>query len=160
MLVRGGVEDDRRVVALEHLAPQHPAVLDVQQLRHGGGEAALDDELPFDVVERAFGPIEQHEPRRIELVQLSRQLRADRSARAGDEDRSTGEEGAQATFVDDHRVSSQQVGDFDLTDRRGAQSSRDEFVERGDCACLQPEPRRVLHGPAYDPAGRGRDGDE
>ena len=56
--------------------------------RRGPGVAAGEQrELAVDVVQRAFRAIEQDEPRRIEVEHLARQLRADRAARAGDEDR-------------------------------------------------------------------------
>ena len=50
--------------------------------------------------------------------------------------------------------------DLDLADRRGAEPSGDELVERRHGAGLEAEPRRVLHGAADDVARRRRDGDE
>ena len=79
VLVRGGMEDDGRAVLLEHLAPHDRAFLDVDELRHGGGELPLL-QLLLDLEERPLGVVDEDEPRRADPGDLPTELRADRSA--------------------------------------------------------------------------------
>ena len=159
VLVGGGVEDHDRPVLGED--PFHPVERgDVRQPRDelGAGTTvagrrpriapAEEGEFAFDVVERAFGAIEQDEPGGVEVVELARQLGADRPAGAGHEDRPPGHEIAQTPLVHDDRVAAQEVGHLDLADRGGAEPARDQFLDGGDRARLEPKPRRVLDGAA------------
>ena len=84
MLVRGGVEDDLRAVALEDLAHLR-AVAAVGEHRDRRREVALVDELALDLEERRLALVDEHEPRRAEPRELPAELGADRAAGAGDE---------------------------------------------------------------------------
>ena len=118
-----------------------------------GIAAGEQRELAIDVVQRAFRPVEQHQPRRVEIEHLARQLRPDGPARAGDKDRPAGHERAQARLVHDDRVAPQEVGHLHLADRRGAEPARHELVERGDRSGLESEPGRVRNGAPDHVAG-------
>ena len=70
VLVRRGVEDHRRPVAVEDLV-HLPAALAVREDRHTGGEPALVDELALDVEQRGLALLDKHEPLRPEASDLA-----------------------------------------------------------------------------------------
>src|SRR5207248_6274259 len=86
VLVRGGVEDDGRLVLLEHLASERAPVADVEQLRNGRCEVALADELALDLEQRGLGDVDEDEPRRADTRDLAAELGPDRAAGTSDED--------------------------------------------------------------------------
>ena len=171
VLVGRGVEDHDAAVLVEDAvhAVQRRDVGEASRrarparARHASGPRvapAEEGEFAIDVVERAFGAVEQDQPRRVEVEHLARQLRADRAARARDEDRPAGEEVTEAALVHDDRVAAEEVGDLDLADRCGTKPAGNEFVERGHRACLETEPCGVLDGASHDLARRRWDRDE
>ncbi len=129
VLVGRGVEHDLRRVAREYLlhAPRVLRVADRCRDRHAGQAVA---ELLLYRVQREFGDVEEHDPRRREARDLARELRADRAAGARDEDRLAVEKAVQARGVERHRVATQQVVELDLAHRRDADASRDDVPER------------------------------
>ena len=84
MLVRGGVEDDARPVAVEHL-PQLGPVAHVPEHRDAGREAALGDELALDLEERRLGLVDQDQALAADVGDLAAKLGADGAAGARDE---------------------------------------------------------------------------
>ena len=103
VLVGGGVEDQDRPVLRED-PPHRLEGGDVGQARDElgprsarpdgcpGVARAQEGELAVDVVERALGPVEQDQAGRVEVVDLSGELRSDRATGSGDQDRLTGHE--------------------------------------------------------------------
>ena len=86
VLVRRGVEEHLRPVALEHLAHLR-LVAGVGEHRDRGGEVALVDELALDLEQRGLRLVDEHEAGRAEPRELAAELRADRAAGARDEHR-------------------------------------------------------------------------
>ncbi len=84
VLVGGGVEDDVRRVASRRPARIFGGVAAVGEDRDHGGEVALVDELPLDLVERRLGLLDEHELGGAEADDLAAELGADRAAAAGD----------------------------------------------------------------------------
>jgi hypothetical protein len=136
VLVRGRVEDDLRPVALEDLAHLGP-VAAVAQNRGGGREVTLADELALDVEEGSLGLLDEHDPGRAHPGDLTAELRADRPARARDENGLTGEVLGDRADVHLDRLPAENVLDLDGTDLPGeVQVAGDQLVEA----------RQRLHG--------------
>ena len=139
VLVRRGVEDDGRLVLLEDLAPERLSVLDVDELRQRGGEAALADELALDLEERPLGVVDEDQPRRAHPRDLAAELRADRAARTGDEHGVPFEVAGDLVEVDLHLLAAEHVLHLHRADLAGETDlPGDQLVE----------PRQRLHDDA------------
>ena len=127
VLVRGGVEDDVRLLAREHVLDQR-RVLHVahdrheRQLREGVGERGLD------LVDGRLGDVEQHELRRAEPGDLAAQLGADRPAGARDHDHAIAEPLRESRIVEHDGVASDEVVELDVAQRGKRRAARDELV--------------------------------
>ena len=108
VLVRSGVEDDARLVALEDLA-HLGAVAAVPEHGRDRREVALAHELALDVEERSLRVLDEHEPRRPDARDLTAELGADRAARTGDEDGLAGEVLRDRAHVDLDRLAAEHV---------------------------------------------------
>ena len=104
MLVRRGVEHDIGPVPAEHVE-DHVAVANVGEHLH-----RRRVEPRRGVVEMGLVVVEEHEPCGLELRDLPRDLRADRTG-AGDQDRATAEQRAHGLEVGDHLLATEQVLD-------------------------------------------------
>ena len=93
------MEDDRRLVALEHLTHLR-AVADVREDRDRGREAALVEELALDLEQRRLAVLNQDEPGGTRTRDLTAELGADRAAGAGHEDGLPAEVGRNLLEVD------------------------------------------------------------
>src|SRR5205823_7825052 len=132
VLVRRGVEDDGRLVLLEHLAPERAPVAYVEQLRNGRREVALADELALDLEQRRFGDVDEDEPRRADACDLAAQLGPDRASGTRDEDGLLLEVGRNLLEVDFDLLAAEDVLDLDGTDLPDeVDVARDELVQAG-----------------------------
>ena len=131
MLVRGGVEDDARLVALEDLA-HLGAVAAVSEHRRDRREVALAHELALDVEERRLRVLDEHQPRRPDARDLAAELGADRAAGAGDEDGLAREVFRDRAHVDLDRLAAEHVLHLDRPDLpREIEVAGDQLVQPG-----------------------------
>src|SRR6185503_13571061 len=79
------------------------------------GEVALLDQLPLDLEQAVLGVIDHHEQARVHARDLPAQLRADRAARAGDENGPVVQVRAGGPDLELHRLAAEDVLDLNLT---------------------------------------------
>ena len=131
---------------LEHLA--HPlALLAVREHRNGGADVAVLLELADDLEQVVLGVVEQHQPAGSHPGDLPAQLRADRTARTGDEHDLLGQVGAHPLDLHPHGLAAEDVLDPHLAKLAG------------DLEPARAVPQQLEHGrrrPNRDPAGAAR----
>ena len=160
MLVRGRVEHDLRPVALEDLAHLR-AVAAVAENRRDRREVTLADELALDVEERRLGLFDEHDPGRAHACDLTAELRADRPARAGDEDGLACQVLRDRADVDLDRLAPEHVLDLDGPDLAGeVEIARDQLVQAGQRLDGNARVLRDLDDPLARLARGGRDRDQ
>src|SRR5262249_43737948 len=119
----------RRLVLLEHFAPERLPVLHVDELGDRRGEVALAYELALDVEERRLRVVDQDEARRPHTRDLAAELSADRAAGARDKDRVALEIGADLAHVDLDLLAAEHVLDLHRANLRDRDVGGDELVE-------------------------------
>ena len=155
------MEDDRRLVLLEHLAPHRLRVANVDELRYGSGEVALVHELALDVEQRGLGDVDEDEPRRPDACDLAAQLGPDGAAGAGDEHGLILEVGGNALEVDLDLLAAEDVLHLDRPDLTGeVEVAGDELVQARERLHRDVCSLRGLDHLAAHLARGGRDGDQ
>ena len=88
-------------------------ILHVTRQRDNGDVGLMVGEPLLNGIEHKLAGFDQHQPRRRKLGQLPTQLAADGAARAGHQHRLAGDHCLHMVSIDRHRLSPQQVFDFD-----------------------------------------------
>ena len=88
-------------------------------------------QFALDLVERQLRHLEQHQAARRQLHDLAAQLRADRTAGAGHQDRFAAHAGAQQRRVGRHRVAAEQIVHVDVAHFFEARLAGDDFADVG-----------------------------
>ena len=148
VLVRRGVEDHaRRLVGdqpAHGLAARDVGEVDPQLAAALPAQAARL-ELPLDEVERALGPVDEHEAPGPEREHLARELGPDRAAAARDHDRPAADDLVHAARVlADHRAA-EEVLDADAADAVGVHGPVEQVRERGNGADLELQLEGRVH---------------
>ena len=111
-------------------------------------------QLALDQVERALGPVDQDQAAGPDGEDLARQLRPDRSAAAGDEDRAVADDLLHAGGVlGDHRAP-QEILDADPPDAVGVDAAIEEVRHRRDGPDVELERQGGLEDAPDGDAGR------
>src|SRR5262249_60886724 len=118
VLVRRGVEDDARLVALENLVHLR-AVADIGEHGDGSPEAAFVDQLSLDLEEGGLAELDQDQPLRSQTRQLAAELGADRATGACDEHGLALDVRRGRVEVDVDRLATEAVFDLDRPDLGG-----------------------------------------
>src|SRR5207302_534220 len=87
-------------------------------------------QVELDLVQRIFGQLEQHKPRRRVAGDLPAKLRADRAAGAGDHHDLVAEPVAQPRTVEHDGIAAQQIIELDLPYASEADTPADQVVVR------------------------------
>ena len=141
MLERRGVEHDVGLEIGEH-AHDAPAVAHVRDAPVDLGGRALGAQRLGDRVQRDLGMLHDQEPRRAERHDAIADLRTDRAAAAGDDDRLATHHVFEAAIVDGHARAQQQV-----LDRNGGKlHGLAAFGQHRQTARLKPQPPRAHQG--------------
>ena len=141
--------------------PHLLAVLDVAEDRGGGVVAALVDELALDLEQIRLGVVEEHEPRGADARDLPAELRADRSARAGDEHDLAGQVARDRGDVDLDRLAAEHVLHLDRAQlARQVEVAGDELGETRQRLHRHALAPRRVHDPLAHFAGRRGDRDQ
>ena len=160
VLVRSGVEDDLRMVALEDRAHLHAVAAVGEHCAHRRVVALLE-KLALDLEERRLALVDEHEPARAEPCELAAQLRADRAAGAGDHDDAILHVRRHELEIDHDLLAPEHVLDLHRTDlAREVEIARDQLVQ-----ARQRLHRDALRAAALDDAlthraGRRRNRDQ
>ena len=130
MLERRGVEDDLGSVVFEDPL-QGITVTNIAQHRVVGAQQAVTANGQLQRVQRRLVAVKDDQLARTQLMDLPRQLGADRAPRAGDEDDLSGYVAGDATDVGVDGTASQQIGDVELTQLLQTDATVDPFPDRG-----------------------------
>ncbi len=155
VLMGRGVEHQRRTEAPERrLDPGR--VLDVGDDHVERQVGVVRGQIMLHVVHAVLGVIEQPQRRGREPGGLTRQLGADRAARAGDQHALPVEERAQGGRIEPHRAAPEQVLEAHVPQPRQRRAPGLGVGEPGQR--LDPHPRRVAHARDLAHQRRGRIG--
>ena len=160
VLVGGGVEDDRRLVALEEAADL-AGILDVGERRHRGRVVALALKLALDGDEGVLGVVDEDDLPRAERGDLAAEFRADRTAGSRDEHGRAGDVRGDRGHVELDGLAPEDVLDLHLAELAGeVEVAGDELVHARHGLHGHARVAARVHDPLTDLARAGRDGDD